>query len=149
MTREKKPDTKSIIRDIKRKTYKKYSAEEKIKNFNFIVQAILQFSKQMEDNSETETKYTQLLPDGKQKIPYSRILRIMFKLLTHHSKSPDDDSIPNLFNKLFNIVELRQLLINPPENLILFPEEMQNFLDEKLIKHLHDNEYVDISEIMK
>ena len=31
MTREKKPDTKSIIRDIKRKTYKKYSAEEKIR----------------------------------------------------------------------------------------------------------------------
>ncbi len=31
MTREKKPDTKSIIRDIKRKTYKKYSAEERIR----------------------------------------------------------------------------------------------------------------------
>ena len=31
MNKEKKPDTKSIIRDIKRKTYKKYSAEEKIR----------------------------------------------------------------------------------------------------------------------
>jgi len=31
MTKEKKPDTKSIIRDIKRKSYKKYSAEEKIR----------------------------------------------------------------------------------------------------------------------
>ena len=31
MISEKKPDTKSIIRDIKRKTYKKYSAEEKIR----------------------------------------------------------------------------------------------------------------------
>ena len=31
MTKEKKPDTRSIIRDIKRKTYKKYSSEEKIR----------------------------------------------------------------------------------------------------------------------
>ena len=31
MTKENKPDTKSIIRDIKRKTYKKYSSEEKIR----------------------------------------------------------------------------------------------------------------------
>jgi len=31
MTKENKSDTKSVIRDIKRKTYKKYSAEEKIR----------------------------------------------------------------------------------------------------------------------
>jgi len=31
MTKEKKPDTRSIIRDNKRKTYKKYSSEEKIR----------------------------------------------------------------------------------------------------------------------
>jgi transposase len=31
MKKEKKPDTISIIRDIKRKTYKKYSSEEKIR----------------------------------------------------------------------------------------------------------------------
>jgi len=31
MTKEKKPDTRSIISDIKRKTYKKYSSEEKIR----------------------------------------------------------------------------------------------------------------------
>ena len=29
--KRKKPDTKSILRDIKRKTYKKYSSEEKIR----------------------------------------------------------------------------------------------------------------------
>ena len=31
MTKENKHDTKSILRDIKRKTYKKYSSEEKIR----------------------------------------------------------------------------------------------------------------------
>ena len=31
MTKKKKPDAKSVIRDIKRKTHRKYSAEEKIR----------------------------------------------------------------------------------------------------------------------